>query len=760
MIRRYANWLHLRWPAGRVERLPSLCDEHGRTNVPGVFVVGDLTGTPLLKFALDSGAAAAATIADELGDTMPGAVTPVGLHVGTELDVAILGGGVAGLSAAVECQRLGLRFQVVEASELLSTLASFPAGKPIYTYPTDMVARGTLQVEATSKESLIAELREQLASYTLPVIRARATRIVRRTGGLTVELDGAPALTARRVIVALGRNGNTRRLAVPGETLPHVAHRLIDPAAHAGRRVAVIGGGDSAVEAATALADAGATVHLIHRGADFARAKPATRAALETRVADGRVRLHLRNKVVAIEPSSVKLAAPAVSGSDAVAIDDVVVLIGHDPPLRFLRDSGLLVRGQRRLPAWIGVVAFALMATLLYAMKAFGLFGDASWNPAHLARDYHAYHLEVGAPRGLWFTIVASASNGIGFFIALLYCVAVTSFGIDRMRRRRTPYVRAQTITLILIQCLPLFVLPEIVLPWLGHQGVWDAGVLREVADALFPRADYDANGREYWRAYGFILAWPLFIWNVFTAQPLKAWLVISLVQTFVIIPLIVWRFGKGGYCGWICSCGALAETMGDRYRDKMPHGPSSNRFNFVGQVLLAIVLAMLFFQFVVWVTGWAWGTATMQAAVVKGWKPVVDFALAGALGTGLYFALSGRLWCRFACPLAALMNIYGRFSRFRIFAKKEKCISCGKCTANCHQGIDVMGFASRGAPMEDPQCVRCSACVQVCPTEVLSFGRADSNGKLIAVDRLIATSRVRAARRALPVRSNDESSR
>ncbi|MBC8011223.1 MAG: 4Fe-4S binding protein, partial [Burkholderiales bacterium] len=101
-----------------------------------------------------------------------------------------------------------------------------------------------------------------------------------------------------------------------------------------------------------------------------------------------------------------------------------------------------------------------------------------------------------------------------------------------------------------------------------------------------------------------------------------------------------------------------------------------------------------------------------------------------GVIGVGFYFKYSGRVWCRFACPLAALMHIYARFSRFRIFAEKKKCISCNVCTTVCHQGIDVMAFANQGLPMEDPQCVRCSACVQSCPTGVLSFGQLLAEGK------------------------------
>ena len=102
-----------------------------------------------------------------------------------------------------------------------------------------------------------------------------------------------------------------------------------------------------------------------------------------------------------------------------------------------------------------------------------------------------------------------------------------------------------------------------------------------------------------------------------------------------------------------------------------------------------------------------------------------------GALGTGLYFWLSGRVWCRFACPLAALMHIYARFTKFRIFAEKKKCISCNVCTSVCHQGIDIMSFANKGLPMEDPECVRCSACVQSCPTGTLTFGRLSGNAPI-----------------------------
>lgn len=741
VLARYAHWLHLRWPAGLVEPLPR-CDADGRTSVPGVRIVGDLTGIPLLKLALDSGARAAAQLAAELGPAQPPG--------DDRLDVIVIGGGVSGMATAIECVRLGLRCLVVEASQPFATIANFPARKRIFTYPTAMTPRGQLQVQAPDKEGLLAELRAQLAQHEVPVRHANAERITREREGLSVHLhDGGP-LRARRVVVAIGRTGNFRRLGVPGEDLPHVTNRLIDPAPFAGRAVAVVGGGDSALEAALALTDAGARVALIHRGDEFPRARPETAAALERAAAAGELTVHRGARVTQIGPAALLLA----DGREVTA-NEVFVLVGREPPLAFFRRSGLQLRGEWTRRALAGTLAFAAAAVVLYAMKAFGVLGDAAWNPARLARVAHADMVASGASRGLWYTAVASASNGIGFYITLMYSTAVVAFGIDRMQRRRTPYVRAQTLTLIAVQVGLLFLLPEIVLPWLGHAGVFDDGVLKGVADGLFPLADYDANGREYWRAYGFILAWPLFVWNVLTAQPLTGWLVLSLVQTFVLIPLIVHRWGKGAYCGWLCSCGALAETLGDRHRDKMPHGPGWNRVNLTGQVLLLIAGLMLVLQVVRWSTGATWAIHLSDGLLVRGWKPVVDFAIAGALGVGLYFAYSGRVWCRFACPLAALMNVYTRFSRFRILADGKKCISCNACTTTCHQGIDVMNFASRGQPVADPQCVRCSACVEVCPTGVLSFGQVDATGATISVDRLLASSaRVaeqRAAARSFP---------
>jgi polyferredoxin len=167
-----------------------------------------------------------------------------------------------------------------------------------------------------------------------------------------------------------------------------------------------------------------------------------------------------------------------------------------------------------------------------------------------------------------------------------------------------------------------------------------------------------------------------------------------------------------------------------------MPHGPRWNRLNLAGQGVLGIALVLLVARIAGWLLPDGNPVARVFPILQNQYKWTVDVFLAGVVGYGVYFWYSGRSWCRFFCPLAALMHVYARFSTFRILADKKKCISCGQCTSVCHQGIDIMSFANKGLPMADPQCVRCSACVQICPTGVLTFGRVDRHGRVLGGDR------------------------
>ena len=142
--------------------------------------------------------------------------------------------------------------------------------------------------------------------------------------------------------------------------------------------------------------------------------------------------------------------------------------------------------------------------------------------------------------------------------------------------------------------------------------------------------------------------------------------------------------------------------------------------------------------------------TVPAREAVRRG-RRGLRFALVSLGGFGALFAavkakqtaavdlaITLRIQAKRSRPLAALMHIYARFSRFAILSDKKKCISCNVCTSVCHQGIDIMNFANKGLPMTDPECVRCSACVQSCPTGVLQFGQARRDGAIISLDSLM----------------------
>ncbi len=348
----------------------------------------------------------------------------------------------------------------------------------------------------------------------------------------------------------------------------------------------------------------------------------------------------------------------------------------------------------------------------------------------------YAYFILVG----LFFALVFFGGRYFGvevldksqtFWYTGLYSLTILIFGLRRMKVKKTRYIKYQTWTLILIQIFPLFLLPEFIFPLLGKIG-WLGSEHGFFMSQVFPN-------HSYWRSYGFILAWPLNLFNLYNGNITTFWLVFSLIQTFVIIPYIVYRWGKGAYCGWICSCGALAETLGDEYRTLAPHSKKAKKLENTGQwILLAafvITGAKLFsilFNFNIPLIN---ENVSYTASFLHNFYYIgVDVIFAGVLGLGVYFFLSGRVWCRFGCPLAALMHIYSRFSRYRIFPEKKKCISCNICTKVCHMGIDVMNYANKGIPMNDVECVRCSACIANCPTQVLSFGslsRTDLNNTL-----------------------------
>ncbi|MCL4523261.1 MAG: 4Fe-4S binding protein, partial [Acidobacteria bacterium] len=237
------------------------------------------------------------------------------------------------------------------------------------------------------------------------------------------------------------------------------------------------------------------------------------------------------------------------------------------------------------------------------------------------------------------------------------------------------------------------------------------------------------------WRSYGLIYAWPLFFYSFFY-DPHKIWILWGVFLTFILIPLFVLFQGKR-YCSWICGCGGLAETFGDRWRHLAPKGRTSMRWEWMNLAILifaaVVTAAMLFKDALAWLRAPAlFGLDTYHL--------YVDIWLVGILPVTLYPFLGGKVWCRYWCPLAKLMHLFSamytrmRVSRFRIVAN-DKCIGCTECTRNCQVGIDVMSYALKQQPLDNAtsSCIGCGICVSVCPMDVLSFGSA-ADAKLVQI--------------------------
>ncbi|MBD3420460.1 MAG: 4Fe-4S binding protein [Chitinivibrionales bacterium] len=764
----YFDWLQKGNPTGTVDRFPELKNNF-ETSVPGIYCVGDLTGIPLIKLASESGY----QLLQRLKDDESFAQQREQNNDSSRHDLVIIGAGPAGVSAGIEAHKAGFNFVMIESSQMFNTIINFPKGKPIYVSPQEPAMQSELKFSDGTKETLLDELEKESSRIELPIKDAETVKAIRQERNGFAVTTSHGEYKSLRVIVAIGKTGNARMLNVPGEKLPKVFTRLIDPGEHHDQDVLVVGGGDSAIEASVALSQSGNRVTHSYRRASLSRPKEQNINAFNKLVDEGKITPLFESTVKEIREQEVVIATK--DDEQTLRNDAVYALIGTEIPIQFFKRSHIRMEGERNLQWWINLVALVSFAVMIYfgksgfAVKAiepgsgitglvtrflsaplrakytWGLEGYAwysslnfllGWlgalffiitgtlslvyafaNPQRYFGDWwgrikYGYFIFVGVyTLGDYFTSLLTQSAGWvenpTFNYSMFYSVTVVLFGIRRIQRKPTKYIAYQTSLLMFVQVFFLFLLPFFLYePLLENPLGKQSWLIREV----FPEGK--------WSSFGLILFWPLNINNFGTST---FWTWFPFVQTFGILAFIVHRWGKGVYCGWICSCGALAETLGDEYRTLAPHGPQAKKMDNIGQYVLwfAFIATALHFGAKKLsdnpsiLADTAWGV----------YKVSIDVVFAGVLGVGVYFFMGGRVWCRFGCPLAALMHIYTRFSPYRIMANKKRCISCNICTKVCHMGIDVMNYANKGIPMNDVECVKCSACVVNCPMQVLTFG-------------------------------------
>ena len=348
-----------------------------------------------------------------------------------------------------------------------------------------------------------------------------------------------------------------------------------------------------------------------------------------------------------------------------------------------IRNNHLFQKPMTKKWGWLAIVLGAFLF-LLYCAIYWYPYLIVNW--IKLA-DPVSYSLKgINADRWFWY----------GF----IYTVLVILMGVRyAFKYRHSAYQLIRTASVTFFQVCFAFTIPIILeslhLPSEDLKNAWPLDY-----DFFF---DYNLNAKLQAGTLGiFLLVW-------------------GIVFSLIGIPIFTYFFGKRWYCSWVCGCGGLAETAGDPWRqvsDKSTRAWKFERISIYSILIFAVVMTLVvildyLFHFL---GGFAYEMRKMYSLLVGS-------VLAGVIGTGLYPVLGNRPWCRFFCPLAAILGIVQRFrSRFRITVNGGQCISCGNCSTYCEMGIDVKAYAQRGENIVRASCVGCGVCSAVCPRGVLNL--------------------------------------
>lgn len=321
--------------ATRGVELPRIREDF-ESNVPGLYIIGELGGMGLIANAFEQAA-----------QCIDGITGRRDVHAGGNgnprepLDLAIVGCGPAGLAASLHARKHGLAFETLEKEpDVGGAVRSYPRRKLVMSRAIQVPGYGSLGIREIPKEELIDVWEEIVTDTGLDVRTGVRVTGVRReeSGSFTLESTMGP-VHARRVILAVGRRGTPRKLGVPGEHLPHVAYSLREPEAYQDLDIVVVGGGDSAVEAALALAGAGNRVLISYRKEAFSRIKPANLERVQAAVANKAVRVLWSTEVREIRQHDA--VVETANGLRRVPADAVFIFIGGELPTRFLREAGV-----------------------------------------------------------------------------------------------------------------------------------------------------------------------------------------------------------------------------------------------------------------------------------------------------------------------------------------------------------------------------------------------------------------------------------
>ena len=432
---------------------------------------------------------------------------------------------------------------------------------------------------------------------------------------------------------------------------------------------------------------------------------------------------------------------------------------------------------NRGFLGWVSGIALTGFYVVLYFYAEFlGLNADGE-NTGIIALFDPLSRILSGNPASQWFVY------------GTLYTIAIFAFGIKFLwKYRHNRYEVIRTISVMFFQTAFAFLIPEFMarlnnseaynLPYYDLKSVWPLNYY------LF----------DNWSLDGLISSGTLGM----------AMLIFGVASIFIITPILTYKYGKRWYCSWVCGCGGLAETAGDPFRhlsDKSLRAWKVERWVIHSVLVFAVVMttamistylgndpskfwltkdvfligvgafltllfagiwyfkrselkkdarygAIAYFVIILALFGIYYGSGTdnifiFESGKLRQWYGfLIGAVFSGVIGTGFYPIFGSRVWCRFGCPMAAILGLQQRlFSKFRITTNGGQCISCGNCSTYCEMGIDVRAYAQKGENIVRASCVGCGICSAVCPRGVLKLengpmeGRIDGNDILLGND-------------------------
>ena len=305
--------------------------ENFETNVPGLFIAGELGGMGLIRNAVEQGRQAVEAIRKVKG-----------VGKGKGLDVVIIGAGPAGLAATLGAKQHKLRAATIEQDSLGGTVFNFPRGKIVMTAPVQMPLVGKISFRETTKEKLLQLWQKIEKDHALKINYQEKVEDIKPTSDGFIVTTTKNTYQTKTVLLSIGRRGTPRKLGVPGEELPKVVYNLIDPEQYKGQHVLIVGGGDSALEAATSIAEQpGSTVSISYRSGNFSRAKQKNQQKIEQMSKAGQIKLLLSSTVDHFTPD--KVVINQEDKKVEFANDAAIVCAGGILPTPFLKQIGIEV---------------------------------------------------------------------------------------------------------------------------------------------------------------------------------------------------------------------------------------------------------------------------------------------------------------------------------------------------------------------------------------------------------------------------------